>query len=964
VGLKRRTLVKVFVNSGETLNLGSSANSMLSKDGKSKGSIVVTDPFGNIYNSDGALGVGIINKRSEEMAGPKTNTNISGYNPYMINVTVAGIWTVEFRAPVNGNTAGSNNLTASADWSRATHQPNDQAQVLAWDVTVKNNNDSIINGRAYTNAFAGTMRGSSRAFSANFFILTKGGWLYNFDGNGMDPYGFIFISNSTGNMIKGTNKSAYSSASESNANIYDPDLSDGEVSTHKIFFNKPSTDMPENAKSLRGNEWLMPSQSVTPGLSNFTFSGFEGTKNVMGKSIGGNFEFTSTVEGKYNVNIDMNGNNILKEGVDVMLDGNMKVGVNNIYWDGKNKEGNIASSQTLETKNITLDSSYAEVHFPFYDVESNQNGYILTRLNGPGAPDNKIYWDDRAFTDVKNFQNNMDMRGGISSGTGAHKWKINGSGTGGDTRVVDTWGYIKFLPLSLNDNIQIKHSNIYILSNTNTLANIKDDKKVSFTLVANNDGPDAANGTTLMYKIPDIIDNANIFSCEIIPLVIGDENCKIVKSSNNEFIINVNIKSGSSAKLVISGDLNLSKDSNNVEVIGGIMRPADIYDEQSSVVSNIIYTRNLNGLKASCVDAGYSNPPCDNYSLVSYKKQNVISTTTNQNNQLSKDQNTIQISTSTNTNVASQTNNLRNILRIMYTDEINATITQNQNTQNLNQSNNILNSDLNSSVTLNTNASNTKKVTPKTKDFSENKIIVKDALEEFSNKIVTCEPVLKREVNVNSSKEEINNLKIALNKINTKTKTKTGSLFSTTSKPYSNLELNGVYDEVLKKVVIDYQNTPLHKLTILKAGGMTKASGVVGKYTVAQINADSCYLDIPNRCPYFYDYGKLGDKNGSQNKLQKSTTTQMDLWKEFFNQLFPNENLKYDGVFDEDMKRVAGNYQLMYKRPVLSAWKNANPDGEVTYWLRESSRNWANYMVACPEGPIELWDGSGNVDYR
>jgi hypothetical protein len=119
-----------------------------------------------------------------------------------------------------------------------------------------------------------------------------------------------------------------------------------------------------------------------------------------------------------------------------------------------------------------------------------------------------------------------------------------------------------------------------------------------------------------------------------------------------------------------------------------------------------------------------------------------------------------------------------------------------------------------------------------------------------------------------------------------------------------------------------------------------------------------------NVCPYFYDYLKQGDKNGTQNALQESTTTQVDVWKQFLNLLFPNANLAYNGVYDKAMKKYVGQYQYQYRRTILSPWKYANPRASVTYYLREASRNWANFMVNCPEGPIELYDGSGNVDYR
>jgi hypothetical protein len=153
----------------------------------------------------------------------------------------------------------------------------------------------------------------------------------------------------------------------------------------------------------------------------------------------------------------------------------------------------------------------------------------------------------------------------------------------------------------------------------------------------------------------------------------------------------------------------------------------------------------------------------------------------------------------------------------------------------------------------------------------------------------------------------------------------------------------------------------LHPVTILKASGAVNPSGLVDIYTMGQMNIDYCAkVTQALRCTYFYDYLTLGDKNGARNKLQDSTTSQVNVWKQFLNLLFPSAQLKYNGLYDQAMRKTVGDYQFQYRRTILSPY----PTAAVTYYLRESSRNWANYMVNCPEGPIELYDGSGNVDYK
>jgi hypothetical protein len=927
--LKRRTLIKVYAASGETIHLGSSAN------GLSGGKIIVTGPDGVVTQSIGTSGAGIINNGAEEIAGPKPNLN--GYTPFNIVATTPGVYTVEFHAPVPGNTAGGNNYTASASWSRTIDQPKDQAQVLAWDATVRGTDGQVKIGRVYTNAFAGTMRGGGRSFSTNFYILTKGGWQYTFDGNGMDPWGFIFLSNSAGNMKLKTFESSYSSVDEAKANVYDPDLADNIVTTHKIFFNKPSSDLPENTKSARGNEWLSPAPNVTPGISKFAFTGIEGTLNQMGLGLGGDFTFSSTVEGRYNISIDLNNNKIEDEDTDVTLTGPMKIGENKVYFNGKTNKGDLVLAGSIDSKLIVLKSSYGEVHFPLFDVENNLNGFILVRQNGPNSPDSKLYWNNNAFADKSNFPEGLDNRDGLDSVRGAHKWKNNG----GDRRVLDTWGYIKFEPLYLESPINVKHSSLSILRNYNTLVNTTSDKKVLFTLVARNSGPSDIVGATTIHKMPNIVDSVSFEICTIGRDNLPCDNVKNVKIEGNTVSLNLDIKSGDEVTLISKANLNTTADASNVEILAGIIRTKDVYDDEATVISNVIYKNTLEGLKASCVDAGYSSPPCDNYSQVSYKKT-VITLTTPTN------PTTTNISTSTpvsvplegsiktSTTFASSSAKaitpeleaIKKILKIIYKED-GATLSTDTVEPSTNRVSKI--------------STSSKKIV---KGYSKPIVVDKDAKEEFENKIASCKPILKGEVSQKSTVNEINDLKKVLN-----------AVASTT------LTLNGIYDEALANAVRDYQNIPLHKLTILKAAGQKEVIGIAGSYTIAQLNLDKCYKNIKNRCPYFYDYATLGDRDGSQNKLQNSTTTQINLWKEFLNQMFPLQELSYNGSYDKSMRSIVGKYQSTYSRVILSPWKTANPKSTVTYYLRESSRNWANYMVKCPEGPIELYDGSGNVNY-
>ena len=64
---------------------------------------------------------------------------------------------------------------------------------------------------------------------------------------------------------------------------------------------------------------------------------------------------------------------------------------------------------------VTLTNQAGEVHFPFFDVERNVNGLLLTRINGNFAPDDTVYWNDTPVPVVGTPSNPVVNLTGISS---------------------------------------------------------------------------------------------------------------------------------------------------------------------------------------------------------------------------------------------------------------------------------------------------------------------------------------------------------------------------------------------------------------------------------------------------------------------------------------------------------------------------------------------------------------------
>ena len=150
--LLRRTLLKVYVNAGEYICLGSSAVGVGSGDAfiYAPGSVngpVGGESFGSaVFQATTAQpGQGPITSRTQELAGPKAISgggNPNGYAPASYQAPASGIYSVVFYGTDGGNS--SNNGGVVSDVALANSGDFDTTQgssVAAWDVTVRGDTD-------------------------------------------------------------------------------------------------------------------------------------------------------------------------------------------------------------------------------------------------------------------------------------------------------------------------------------------------------------------------------------------------------------------------------------------------------------------------------------------------------------------------------------------------------------------------------------------------------------------------------------------------------------------------------------------------------------------------------------------------------------------------------------------------------------------------------------------------------
>lgn len=242
---------------------------------------------------------------------------------------------------------------------------NSPSIVSAWDVTVADKDGKVQNGRAWSDVLALNAGNHQRSIYSNFYILTKDGFEYQFNSNGMQPYGFAFYANNRGFLLDRFNQytdydiphnlqsfahSFYSFGEsdsvgaapqymemDSNGN---PVIIDGKVyntsvlpnytptdtekdHNHKIFFNEVESNNPvltayTTSGKLADNESITKKSTelnITP-----TYTGLGVQADIVNginygtKGVGGYFTFDvskeqlSKVEGSsYNITLDFSG---------------------------------------------------------------------------------------------------------------------------------------------------------------------------------------------------------------------------------------------------------------------------------------------------------------------------------------------------------------------------------------------------------------------------------------------------------------------------------------------------------------------------------------------------------------------------------------------------------------------------------------------------------------------------------
>ncbi|MEA5516508.1 isopeptide-forming domain-containing fimbrial protein [Nodularia sp. UHCC 0506] len=529
-GILRRTTLKVYVQAGETVNLGSSVPT--SSNGTQD--IVYTSPFGGQNGACDVLssGFGFIDTVAKETAGPLPN--VGGYTPCSFVATETGVYEVVFYSPFSNPGGNPTPVSVTAQFPTGNTQ---QGGVAAWDITVRDTggNDQI--GRVFTNYISMNMGGNANssnpiALNSKLYIQTKDGYRYETDMNGVDPFGFVFFANSRGYIDRTNNSTLYRSAGGAsnnslnfpgNVSVQNPTLPDTLTDiTHLVFFNRP------DPLTLIGLG--LPTTAVLPvEPTSFKFTGGTGgSGNQTPVGVGGYFSFNSATPGSYQIIIDTNNDGVFDPSVDRVLQNPSSMGSNVVLWDGKDANGvNLPPLPGNAPYSSRITARAGEYHFPMLDAENNPLGFKITMENPPGPFSNfldvngqqigptTIYYNDSNYTTSNGTFISLDPQPGgvatsprnaslgIDSANGEHEF----TGGYGDFKGIGTWTYFSsgatFTPLVVTTNQQANvqgTKSVRFLADNDNSGTVTVGDNVEYIITYSNLGPGNSDAINFVIK--------------------------------------------------------------------------------------------------------------------------------------------------------------------------------------------------------------------------------------------------------------------------------------------------------------------------------------------------------------------------------------------------------------------------------------------------------------------------------
>ena len=178
------------------------------------------------YKPNTSTMYGVINTREKEVNGPKV-TDLAykaeenktrkenpslGYEPFSFTAPVTGVYSFRFLAAqytAKGTNPSTDNKGKLIDAEFYNTENNMGA--AAWDITVvkdENGTPTVQEGRVGANTLFVNMGGHRRGLFAKLYTVTYDGFMYEYNLNGLQPWGFVMYSNNRGFLFDKNNLAA------------------------------------------------------------------------------------------------------------------------------------------------------------------------------------------------------------------------------------------------------------------------------------------------------------------------------------------------------------------------------------------------------------------------------------------------------------------------------------------------------------------------------------------------------------------------------------------------------------------------------------------------------------------------------------------------------------------------------------------------------------------------------------
>lgn len=509
---------------------------------------------------------GYIQNTSQEKIGPHIDENTTGgYEPMSFTAPVTGTYAFRFLSSDYGEddpehikvdeTWLTGKLPDGTDNDLETTNEND-ATVAAWDITVVDNGEKQ-EGRVWTDTLFLNTGAHETPVESEMYTLTYDGFEYRVNLNGMEPFGFALYSNNRGPLIdmynmaqpdgsrpwgengevpqsfdnlRSLTHSFYSYTEDNDVgpgptrtekdgngnelfdsankpvkstiiNNFDP-VDPERDHTHKLFFNRPSTEAVSAYTSQKKlveetSDIVPPKDKPTVTYAGYGYAAGSdeeasyGTWGIGGAfkiDLGANANFETNTTDTYRIVLDFseyaldkNNRPIIRDGLwakraeltdaestvqqeneknnIVILVKVLEKNQEEILWDGQDAYGNNVPVGIYDgVGNTSWETGAA--HFPLVDVEYNPKGIIIERMNtitdDPDAntPEARytVYYNNEANGDdntawyyagvtdgnYPTIGDGLNMLAGTSSQNGAMQYAGEGQGNGNYT-VLDIW---------------------------------------------------------------------------------------------------------------------------------------------------------------------------------------------------------------------------------------------------------------------------------------------------------------------------------------------------------------------------------------------------------------------------------------------------------------------------------------------------------------------------------------------